>query len=253
MKLSVEKTQDGWATLYLPEQDEHYHSMFGAFEEARWIYIERGFGAMHAIRPAGESLRILEMGFGTGLNAILTVRAAEAAGRIVRYTGVEAYPLPDGTIEALGYAPRLAASAETKAAAGAEIAAYGMLHRLPWSAWRPDLPFVSVSPHFSVCKVQALFQNITWPAAAFDLIYYDAFSPRVQPELWTDEVACRLYAALAPGGRLVTYCAQGRWKKNLVAAGFNLSMLPGPGGKREITSAEKQSLSGNGYKSGNFL
>ncbi|MDE7149479.1 MAG: tRNA (5-methylaminomethyl-2-thiouridine)(34)-methyltransferase MnmD [Bacteroidales bacterium] len=229
MKLSIEETQDGWATLYLPEQNEHYHSMFGAFEEAQWIYIERGFDAVQAVLPADAPLRILEMGFGTGLNAVLTVRAAVRAKRQVLYTGVEAYPLSAEIVSTLGYAARL----------GDEAVCYGALHDLPWSAWRPSLPFTAVTPCFQARKVKGLFQDIDWPDRIFDLVYYDAFSPRVQPELWTEEVARRLYAALVPGGRLVTYCAQGRWKKNLQAAGFILTMLPGPGGKREITSAEK--------------
>lgn len=227
--IEVEQTGDGWATLYLPEQNEHYHSTFGAFEEACWIYIERGFGAVQAVLPAAAPLRVLEMGFGTGLNAVLTVRAAARAKRQVFYTGVEAYPLPEDTVSALGYAARL----------GDEAGAYASLHALKWAAWRPDLPFAEVTPCFQARKVKALFQETDWPAEAFDLIYYDAFSPRVQPELWTEDVAARLYKTLAPGGRLVTYCAQGKWKKNLQAAGFRLTMLPGPGGKREITAAEK--------------
>ena len=230
MKLSVEETQDGWATLYLPECNEHYHSTFGAFEEARWIYIERGFDVMQALFPAATPLRILEMGFGTGLNAVLTLRSAAQARRPVLYTGVEAYPLTAETVAELGYAARL----------GAEADAYATLHALPWAAWRPELPFTPVSPYFQARKVQALFETVDWPDQTFDLVYYDAFSPRVQPELWTEDVAVRLYRALAPGGRLVTYCAQGRWKKNLQAAGFTLNMLPGPGGKREITAADKR-------------
>ncbi len=230
MKLSVEETQDGWATLYLPECNEHYHSTFGAFEEARWIYIERGFEVMRAVLPAATPLRILEMGFGTGLNAVLTLRAAAQARRQVHYTGVEAYPLSADIVSELGYAARL----------GAEADGYAVLHALPWAAWRPDLPFAAVTPYFRARKVQALFEATDWPERAFDLIYYDAFSPRVQPELWTEDVAARLYRTLAAGGRLITYCAQGRWKKNLQAAGFTLSLLPGPGGKREITAAEKR-------------
>lgn len=230
MKLSVEETQDGWATLYLPECNEHYHSTFGAFEEARWIYIERGFDVMQAALPAAAPLRILEMGFGTGLNAVLTVRAAEGARRQVLYTGVEAYPLSEAIVSELGYAARLDAEAD----------AYAALHALAWAAWRPDLPFTAVSPYFRARKVKALFEATDFPEQAFDLIYYDAFSPRVQPELWTEDVARRLYRTLASGGRLITYCAQGRWKKNLQAAGFTLSLLPGPGGKREITAAERR-------------
>lgn len=228
-QVEVAQTEDGWATLYLPEQNEHYHSTFGAFEEACWIYIDRGFGAVQAVLPAAAPLRVLEMGFGTGLNAVLTVRAAALAKRQVFYTGVEAYPLSEDTVSALGYAARL----------GDEAGTYGALHALKWAAWRPDLPFAEVTPCFQARKVKALFQEIDWPAEAFDLIYYDAFSPRVQPELWTEDVAARLYKALAAGGRLITYCAQGKWKKNLQAAGFRLTMLPGPGGKREITAAEK--------------
>lgn len=230
MKLSVEETQDGWATLYLPECNEHYHSTFGAFEEARWIYIERGFDVMQAALPAAAPLRILEMGFGTGLNAVLTVRAAEGARRQVLYTGVEAYPLSEAIVSELGYAARL----------DAEAGVYAALHALAWAAWRPDLPFTAVSPYFRARKVKALFEATDFPEQAFDLIYYDAFSPRVQPELWTEDVARRLYRTLASGGRLITYCAQGRWKKNLQAAGFTLSLLPGPGGKREITAAERR-------------
>lgn len=274
MELSIEETLDGWRTLYLPEQNEHYHSTFGAAAESQWIYIERGLLPLLEASPKPEvatssppqaasatvaagvkpesaaPLRLLEMGFGTGLNAILSLRAAESARKSVCYTGVEAYPLPQQTIQDLGYAARL----------GQEAALYKKLHDLPWQPWPPreasaaeaasthatveavapeaTPPFTALTPYFQARKIKALFQETDLESHSFDLIYYDAFSPRVQPELWTEDMARRLKAALGPGGRLITYCAQGRWKKHLASVGFTLTSLPGPGPKREITLAE---------------
>ena len=247
MELSIEETLDGWRTLYLPEQNEHYHSTFGAAAESQWIYIERGLLPLLEALPKPEvaapsapqaaPLRLLEMGFGTGLNAILTLRAAESARKSVCYTGVEAYPLPQQTIQDLGYAARL----------GQEGALYEKLHDLPWQPWPPreasaaeaaSSPFTTLTSYFQARKIKALFQETDFEPHSFDLIYYDAFSPRVQPELWTEAIARRLKAALSPGGRLITYCAQGRWKKHLTSVGFTLTSLPGPGPKREITLAE---------------
>ena len=272
MELSIEDTLDGWRTLYLPEQNEHYHSTFGAAAESQWIYIERGLLPLLEASPKPESaapsapqaasatvaagakpesaapLRLLEMGFGTGLNAILSLRAAESARKSVCYTGIEAYPLSPQTIQDLGYAARL----------GQEGALYEKLHDLPWQPWPPReasasaaasthaapvaheaaLPFTTLTSYFQARKIKALFQETDFEPHSFDLIYYDAFSPRVQPELWTEFMARRLKAALSPGGRLITYCAQGRWKKHLTSVGFTLTSLPGPGPKREITLAE---------------
>ena len=223
--MKLEKTDDGSFTLYVPEMDEHYHSTKGALTEARHIFIEMGLKHSSASHP-----HILEIGFGTGLNAFLTLLAAEEIGKRVHYTGIERFPLGEETIRALDY-PHLI---------NAERAAdYYRMHQV---AWEKDEP---VTEWFTLHKMEndftSLFQQ---PASefsgAFDVIYFDAFAPEKQPEMWEQALFDSLYAALKPGGILTTYCAKGVVRRMLQAAGFTVERLPGPpGGKREILRATK--------------
>lgn len=227
-KIELRATADGSPTLYVPALDEHYHSTHGAAQESRHVFIEAGLRPLLAagLGQPSRPLRVLEVGLGTGLNALLTLEATQAAGAAVAYDGYETRPLPPATVAAL--APQWAA-------APALSQAFGALHAAPWGrAW-------ALSSHFALTKIEARVQAAALPTGQYDLIYFDAFAPEKQPELWTESVFEQLYAAAAPGAVLVSYCAQGQFRRNLRAAGWLTEKLPGPPGKREMTRARKPS------------
>lgn len=218
MHRTIEVTQDGSATLYVPELDEHYHSVKGARTESQHIFIDMGLKASTAPTP-----RILEAGFGTGLNALLTLQEAERTERSVHYTGIELYPLAWPEVEALHYSddPHLR-----------------LLHEAPWEEE------VQLTPTFRLLKLRrdlSCWQaDDEHPSLRCDLVYFDAFAPEKQPALWTPEVFRNLYRCLSSGGILTTYCAKGAVRRLLQQTGFRTERLPGPpGGKREILRATK--------------
>lgn len=215
-------TADGSHTIHLRSLDEHYHSRHGAAQEARHIFIRHGYAAVQPIVPS--RLRLLEMGFGTGLNALLTWESATRDALPVSYTTVEAHPLANALVDRLNH------PAQTPTRDAAIV--FAALHDSAWG-----VPHV-FGRSFSFIKWPLRLQDFQ-PEEAFDLIYYDAFSPKVQPELWTRAIFEKMYALLAEGGMLLTYCAKGEVKRNLKAAGFSVENLPGPPGKREITRARK--------------
>jgi tRNA U34 5-methylaminomethyl-2-thiouridine-forming methyltransferase MnmC len=229
--MKPEITADGSATLRVAGGDT-YHSTRGAVGEARHVFIEAGFREV-------AGLSIFEMGFGTGLNAWLTLCEAEAARRAVEYTAVEQYPVPQDIARQLGY------SADER---------FMALHSAPWSAWRDSAPCTggeadcvatNVSPHFRLCKLHGDVAEILEKqklSANFDLIYWDAFAPDTQPELWTPAIFEAVFAATAPGGVLVTYSAKGDVKRALRQAGFTVERLPGALGKRHMVRATKPGL-----------
>lgn len=213
----IEITADGSATLYLPGMDEHYHSVKGAVAEARHVYLET---ALHA--SAARPVRVLEIGFGTGLNAFLTALDAQQSGRPAIYTSLERFPLPWETVEALRYPPCIAPQ---------QADLFRQLHEAPWNR------VVALTPEFTLCKVEADLTRYDF-ADTFDVVYFDAFAPDKQPEMWAEDIFVRIAAALAPGGILATYCAKGEVRRRLQRAGFIVERLPGPpGGKREILRA----------------
>lgn len=226
-KIEVRTTADGSPTLYVPSLDEHYHSYHGAAQESRHVFIGAGLGPQLAAglgQPGRPPLRVLEVGLGTGLNALLTLKAARAAGAAVAYAGYETVPLPPAAVGAL---------AVQWAAAPALGTAFARLHAGPWGEG------FALAAGFVLTKIQAPIQTADLPKDSCDLIYFDAFAPEKQPELWTAAVLQKLFAAAAPGGLLVSYCAQGQFRRNLRAAGWLTEKLSGPPGKREMTRARK--------------
>ena len=224
-KIEVRTTADGSPTLYVPALDEHYHSRHGAAQESRHVFIAAGLAPLLAAglgQP--QPLRVLEVGLGTGLNALLTLEASQAAGAAVAYDGYETVPLPAEAVAAL--APQWA-SEPTLAPA------FAQLHAAPWEVE------CQLSGDFRLRKIQEPIQAASLPAGTYALIYFDAFAPEKQPELWTEDVFAKLYRAAAPGAVLVSYCAQGQFRRNLRAAGWLTEKLPGPPGKREMTRARK--------------
>lgn len=219
MNRTIERTADGSATLFVPELDEHYHSVKGAQTESQHIFIGLGLNASAAICP-----RILEIGFGTGLNALLTLEAAEENRRKVHYTGIELYPLSWEVVKQLRYS---------------ESPFFETLHTVPWEEDNVITPF------FRLRKLQADFTNMKEAPIGFephyDLIYFDAFAPEKQPEMWSQELFNQLYVSMNKGGILTTYCAKGIVRRMLQAAGFTVERLPGPpGGKREVLRGRKE-------------
>lgn len=213
-------TEDGSHTLQSAQFGVTYHSIHGALQETQTVFIEAGL--KHKALET-KTIDILDIGFGTGLNAWMSFLEAERAGYTLRYTGVEAYPLPMNVVELLNYPEVLGV--------GDQRALFLQLHQ-------SENQWISLSDRFHVYKKIAFFQDIN-DQEAFDVIYYDAFAPTAQPELWEEAQLARMYAALRPGGILTTYCAKGSFKRALRAVGFTLEGLPGPKGKREMTRAKK--------------
>lgn len=213
----------------MPALDEHYHSRHGAAQESRHVFIEAGLAPLLAAGLGQQwPIQLLEIGLGTGLNALLTLKEAIAADALVCYVGYETRPLPADAIAALH--PQWHDQPELSLA-------FTELHDAPWSE------HTSISEHLIVYKIQEPIQAAELATGFYNLIYFDAFAPEKQPELWTEAIFAKLYAAAAPGAVLVSYCAQGQFRRNLRAAGWLTEKLPGPPGKREMTRARKLTAS----------
>lgn len=219
MSLEIQQTQDGSHTLYWKERNEHYHSVHGSVQEARKVYIETALSpALEAC--SGGAARVFEMGFGTALNAALTLQEANQRQIVVEYTAIEAFPLPEEIWRQLNYPPQI----------GLDPALFEALHTQAFDE-KPH----PITPFFKLTKIQGEMQTAQLPPNRFHAIYYDAFAPSVQPELWQPEIFVKLRQAAAQPCFLSSYCAQGQFRRNLKAAGFAVERLPGPEGKREIT------------------
>lgn len=217
--MKLEQTADGSYTLYVPELDEHYHSVKGALTESKHIFIDMGLKHAAATEP-----HILEIGLGTGLNCFLTLMEAEASRRKVHYTGIERFPLTLEVVRSLDY-PSVIGQGHTED--------YFAIHQAPWEE------DVELSPWFTLHKTEGDFTRHQFEKG-YDIIYFDAFAPEKQPEMWSQPLFDILYSILNEGGILTTYCAKGVVRRMLQAAGFKVERLPGPpGGKREILRATK--------------
>lgn len=227
MKREIITTGDGSKTIHIPEWNEQYHSKHGAVQEARHVFLEKGLQHLVALSKSKETkpITILEMGFGTGLNALLTFFKARELKLPIDYVGVEAFPIASDEVEAMDYASQL----KEKDA----LNIYKSLHRVFW-----DKPH-ALTADFTLTKLKQKFEELT-AINHFDLVYFDAFGPRVQPELWTEVLFEKMYAALKPNGVLTTYCAQGAARRAMQAVGFTVERLPGPPGKREMLRATKK-------------
>ncbi|MBT0608253.1 tRNA (5-methylaminomethyl-2-thiouridine)(34)-methyltransferase MnmD [Aequorivita echinoideorum] len=215
-------TGDGSLTIHLPEWDEQYHSKHGAINEARHVFIKEGLH--HWVSSHNNaSLAILEIGFGTGLNAFLTFQEAQKNNFNIHYVGVEGYPLPLEEINKLNY-PELLNFPKSD---------FLKLHDSPWDK------LSAISQNFFLLKQQRFFLEIN-ETEEFDLIYFDAFGIRVQPELWTESIFQKMFTALKNGGMLVTYAANGNARRAMQAVGFSVERLAGPPGKKEMLRGTKK-------------
>lgn len=220
MKHEFIQTEDGSTTLYVPELNEHYHSVHGALQESQYIFIQTGIEYYN--RPA---VCILEAGFGTGLNAFLTLVYARQHNMQVVYHSFEKYPLTASEAGQLNYTNII--DCEEKS----------LFMELHGCEWEKD---TVLTPHFTLHKHQADFREVNFPPQ-FDMVFFDAFNPDVQPHLWTEDVLSRFCNALKPDGIFVTYCVKGIVKQALRSQGMTVKRLPGPPGKREILRATKTS------------
>ncbi len=229
MKRTLITTADGSHSLYVKDLDEHYHSIHGAIQEALHVFIKSGLQYMH--NKNYQEINILEIGFGTGLNALLTYLEAEKLNIKINYTGLEAFPLEDNLLKELNYAEWIANLFQHEKTNVKKI--FEQLHS---SEWQKD---VTISEHFKLNKINNTLQDVQL-TRAFDLIYFDAFGPRVQPDMWEDELFSKIYSATTTNGCLVTYCAKGEVKRSLKRIGFKVETLPGPPRKREMVRGIKE-------------
>lgn len=218
MKREIIQTQDGSTTIHLPEWNESYHSKHGAIQEAYHVFIKNGLSTLDA-----NSISVLEIGFGTGLNCFITYLESQKSQKSINYVGVEAYPISLEEVLQMNYSAELDKSKDL---------IFRKMHELSWGEEH------SLSENFMLTKRKKLFQEIN-DEALYDLIYFDAFGYRVQPELWSVEIFDKMYAALKPNGVLVTYACRTVIKQAMINVGFSVEKLPGAPGKREMLKAVK--------------
>lgn len=219
LKREIIQTKDGSTTIHLEEWNESYHSKHGAIQEAKHVFIKNGLSLFE-----NQSVAILEIGFGTGLNAFISFLEAQKMRQNIEYVGVEAYPVAPEEILSMNYVAEL--NAEN------QLAIFEKMHTSNWNEK------IVLSGDFSLTKRQQFFQDID-DVAQFDLIYFDAFGYRVQPELWSTAIFKKMYDALKDNGVLVTYAARGVVKRSMIEVGFKVEKLEGPPGKREMFRAFK--------------
>jgi len=215
-KIEFVVSEDGSHTLYVPALDEHYHSVHGAINESMHVYIQTG---LKVIEKADIS--IMEVGFGTGLNALLTL--ANSSTCRIRYQTFEKYPLSSDVWQQLNY----------KVDGGDALdSSFKKMHDCNWESWQ------SITNNFEIYKSAIDFRDAT-PFEGVDLVYFDAFAPDKQPDLWNADVFAKIFASMNSGGVLVTYCAKGVVRRMLQDVGFMVERLPGPPPKKEMLRARK--------------
>lgn len=224
--IDIELTADGSHTLFVHALNEHYHSTNGALKESEHVFIDAG------LRYCKKSnLKVLEIGFGTGLNAFLTLLDILQSERKVSYLAIEANPLPYHIVERLNY-PKMIGDIDS-----------GLFHKLHMAKWGID---VGIRPEFSLTKIKADLTQFDFNAVEnVDLVYFDAFAPDKQPDMWKQYLFDNLFSRMNDNGVLVTYCAKGEVRRSMQRAGFTVYRLPGPPGKREMLRAVKLSINDN--------
>ena len=218
LNLELIITSDGSHTLFVPELNEHYHSIHGAVQESALVYIKNGLEYCGA-----DPLNIFEVGFGTGLNALLTATSATGKKRIVHYTAVEKFPVPENIINRLNH---------WNFTIRKEREIFDKIHSAKWGS------FEKISGHFYLKKIKCDLVSDQLQGK-YDLIYFDAFGPDKQPDIWSGAVFGKISDITLPGGVFVTYSAKGEVRRLLKSNGFKVDLLPGPKGKREMIRAIK--------------
>lgn len=227
MKREILITSDGSTTIHLPDWNEQYHSKHGAIQEAYHVFIKSGlelFCHSDESEEVQESIDILEIGFGTGLNCFITFLESKKIRKKINYVGVEAYPVVDDEIQKLNYVSELGAKKSQ--------VVFDAMHVVSWDEKH------QISEDFFLRKRKQFFEEID-DENRFNLIYFDAFGAEHQPTLWTETIFKKMYIALKMGGILVTYCAKGSVRRAMQTVGFAVERLKGPPGKREMLRATK--------------
>jgi len=224
LKREIIITGDGSSTIHIPEWNEQYHSKHGALQEAKHVFINSGLIPYFNENKKTE-ISILEIGFGTGLNALVTWEEASAQNIEINYTGVEAYPVATEEVEKLNFVEVLN-----------DQKAESFFKAIHTSEWEKE---IKITEKFNLKKQKKFFQEIE-DHELYDLVYFDAFGARVQPELWSVEIFKKMYEALKYNGVLVTYAAKGSVRRAMLEVGFIVERLPGPPGKREMLRATKK-------------
>lgn len=214
-------TEDGSHSLQVPSLDETYHSSHGAIQESQHVFIKNGLHGWIE-KNKQKKVNIFEVGFGTGLNALLTTLAASELGVKVNYQSIELYPLANEIFSNLNYSKLL----------GCDQVDFERLHTSKW-----EMP-LTITTNLTLHKTEASFQNFE-PACTYDLIYFDAFAPSKQPDMWSYQMIEKCFNMLNTNGVFVTYSAKGQLKRDLRQAGFSVESLPGPPGKFEMVRAVK--------------
>lgn len=224
-KVQLIETRDGSSSLLLPEMNETYHSTHGAVTESKYVFVKMGLLHWLSLNPDAAETRILEVGFGTGLNTWLTLTEVEAHKNVyVQFTSLEKFPLDANIISQLNY---------TRESDNIDRSLFNNIHNAKWNEIH------NITDRFELLKWKGDIADFPTHQDKFDIIYFDAFAPSRQPEMWSPEVLTKMYQLLNSGGIFVTYCAQGQFKRDLKSAGFDLEELPGPPGKKEMTRGIK--------------
>lgn len=220
MAIEIITTTDGSHSLFHSGLNETYHSRHGAIQESAHVFIEHGLNFL--LNKGLTRVRIFEVGFGTGLNALLTLQTSQQIQQTIDYVSVEAFPLEQSVYTQLNYGRQLQMTEE-----------FEKLHDLDWNTSHV------LAPNFTIKKVKDSLHSLVLENGSVDLIYFDAFAPDKQPDMWTPDVLQSMFDALSSGGVFVTYCAKGQLKRDLKSIGFEVQTLPGPPGKKEMTRALK--------------
>ena len=219
MKREIIQTLDGSTTIHIADWEECYHSKHGAIQEAQHVFIKNGLSLFQ-----NQKITILEIGFGTGLNAFITLLEAKKMQQTIDYVGVEAYPISADEVLNMNDVAELDAMQES--------AIFNKMHESDWGEK------IVLNDDFVLTKRKQFFEEID-DENKFDLVYFDAFGYRVQPELWSTAIFDKMYKSLKMNGVLVTYAARGIVKRNMIEVGFKVEKLEGPPGKREMFRARK--------------
>ncbi len=225
MKRNIITTADGSKTIQIEDWNEQYHSIHGAINEANHVFLKHGLLFYSQNKLEAKPISILEIGFGTGLNSFLTLIEGEKQSLNIDYVGVEAYPVLAKEIEQLNYGELISKD---------HASMFLEMHNIEWE--KPTF----ISPDFKLEKQQKFFKDIS-DMSKYNIVYFDAFGARVQPDLWSEEIFEIMYKALKLNGVLVTYSAKGSVRRAMQAVGFEVERLPGPPGKREMLRATKHS------------
>ncbi|MEP2023946.1 MAG: tRNA (5-methylaminomethyl-2-thiouridine)(34)-methyltransferase MnmD [Reichenbachiella sp.] len=227
--IKIIETRDGSSSLLIPEMNETYHSTHGAITESEYVFLKMGLDHFREKFPEQKEISILEIGFGTGLNVWLTALAVENKDLGINFSTIEKFPLKAELVEQLNYKNKKESEGSKKL--------FAKIHEVEWEEQQ------EISQTFSLTKFQTDIVEFNPQPESYNLIYFDAFAPSKQPEMWSQDVLRKMHELLKPNGIFVTYCAQGQFKRDLKAVGFATEELDGPPGKKEMTRGTKLTAS----------